>query len=80
MSEQELNILVFGQLTDITGTGRLTVPIVHDANALRELLLEYYPEFSRMSYVIAVDKKLVSGNIPITVTSSIALLPPFSGG
>ena len=80
MIEQELQILVFGQLTDITGTGRVTVPMVHDADSLKELLLKQYPELSGISYVIAIDKKLINGNISLSASSSIALLPPFSGG
>jgi sulfur-carrier protein len=80
MSEEELNILVFGQLADITGKGSITVPMVQDTHALRELLLQQYPELSGMSYVIAIDKKLVNGNTALSPASNIALLPPFSGG
>lgn len=80
MSTQELTIMVFGQLTDITGTGKITVPVVFDLDSLRELLLKQYPKLSAVSYVIAIDKKIATGNTGISPASGIALLPPFSGG
>ena len=80
MSTPELSILVFGQLVEITGAGNISLPMVSDSNALQELLNERFPPLSTVSYVIAVDKKLVIGNTVLTPQSSIALLPPFSGG
>ena len=80
MSTQELSIFVFGQLVDITGTGNIFLPMVSDSNALQEILNERFPALRTVSYVIAVDKKLVIGNTALTPQSSIALLPPFSGG
>ncbi len=80
MSNQELSILVFGQLAEITGAGNISLPMVADSNMLKELLSVQFPALNGVSYVIAVDKKLVIGNTVLTAGSSIALLPPFSGG
>lgn len=80
MSNQELSILVFGQLAEITGAGSISLPMVPDSNALQEILNERFPALSTVSYVIAVDKKLIICNTALTLQSSIALLPPFSGG
>lgn len=80
MSTQELSILVFGQLVDITGAGNISLPMVPDSNALQEILNERFPALHSVSYVIAIDKKIVIGNTALTQQSNIALLPPFSGG
>lgn len=80
MSEQELHILVFGQLTDITGSTKIVLPLVADVTALKELLQSQYPQLGAISYVIAVDKKMSTAGTIINPASTIALLPPFSGG
>lgn len=80
MSERELHILVFGQLTDITGSTKIALPLVADVTALKELLQSKYPKLGDISYVIAVDKKMSTADTIIHPASTIALLPPFSGG
>jgi len=75
-----LQILIFGQLTDITKSSNIAVPEVADTNALRVALLEKYPELARVKFALAVDKQVVTENTPLHSGVAVALLPPFSGG
>lgn len=76
----EINIILFGQLTDITGTGILVLKGIADTNSLVKELNQRYPAFANTRYMIAVDKKVVTGNVAINEHNTIALMPAFSGG
>jgi molybdopterin synthase sulfur carrier subunit len=76
----ELQITIFGQLTDITGSSSIRIPAVSNTDDLLAGLKQQYPALGTAKFVVAVDKKIIQGNTAITGGSSIALLPPFSGG
>ncbi len=76
----KINIIIFGQLTDITGTGSVTVEEVMDTDSLQATLCKTYPGLMNSKYVIAVDKNIIAENTPLTNNCTVALLPPFSGG
>lgn len=78
--EKKIDILVFGQLTDITGNGRIVLPWVSSSDALLEKIYESYPALRVKTFLLSVDQRIVRDNCPILTTSKIALLPPFSGG
>jgi molybdopterin synthase sulfur carrier subunit len=73
-------ILVFGQLQDITGTHTLKLEGVTDTATLRERLFLLHPALRDARFAIAVDKHIVTGDAPIGPEAGVALLPPFSGG
>jgi sulfur-carrier protein len=75
-----VNIIIFGQIADITGTDKLTVEDVNDTNALTKQLQDRFPRLSNIKYAIAVDKKIIKENTALSNNNTIALLPPFSGG
>lgn len=75
-----INIIIFGQIADITGTSNLSVEDVTDTNALVEHLTNTYPTLKDSEYAIAVDKKIIKENTILNNNNTIALLPPFSGG
>ena len=75
-----INILIFGQIADITGTNNLSMEGVTDTNTLMEHLTSAYPALKGSKYAIAVDKKIVKENTALNNNNTIALLPPFSGG
>ncbi len=75
----KINILIFGQLCDLLGEN-FVLHNVADTNSLTAVLNEKYPELVDSKYVMAVNKKLVTENIILTDNSTVALLPPFSGG
>lgn len=72
-------ILIFGQLADITGN-LLSLENVPDTNSLVKELHKLYPSLADTKYMIAVNKKMVNENTVLTKDSTVALLPPFSGG
>lgn len=76
----KVNILLFGQLTDITGTDAIVLEDINDSNALMHSLLLAYPALSNAKYLVAVDKNIISSNTPLSDNCTVALLPPFSGG
>ena len=75
----QINIIIFGQLCDLLGEN-LVMNNVDDTDSLTTILNERYPELVRSKYMMAVDKKLVKGNTLLSNKSTVALLPPFSGG
>lgn len=76
----ELNILIFGQLIDITGSARINLPAVKDTNDLKQEMNRRFPLFINAKYVMAVDNHIVNENTSLNPGCTIALLPPFSGG
>jgi sulfur-carrier protein len=74
-----VNIIIFGQLTDITGNS-LSLDGIADTDHLVHKLNELYPALADKKYLVAVDKKVISGNTILTNNNIVALLPPFSGG
>ena len=75
-----IHLTLFGQLTDLTHSSRITIPDVPDTDTLQKILIEQYPDFSGKKFAVAVDKQIVTTNTPLTEHSMVALLPPFSGG
>jgi molybdopterin converting factor small subunit len=76
----EIQVMVFGQLTDITGSGLIGVKNVTDSNSLLLSLEEKYPKLADIKFAIAVDKKVITENTILNQASSVVLMPPFSGG
>lgn len=75
-----MQILVFGQLKDGVGQSVLQIDHVEDTDLLLQHLLAQYPALRAFSFRIAVDGKMIDGKMPLLPGSTIALLPPFSGG
>jgi sulfur-carrier protein len=74
------SILIFGPLTDITGQAQIEVTDIANTSHMIARLLELYPAFEHQKFAIAIDNQIVNGVTEIKEGSSIALLPPFSGG
>ena len=75
----QINIIIFGQLCELLGEN-LVMHNVDDTDSLTTILNERYPDLVQSKYMMAVDKKLVNGNTLLSNKSTVALLPPFSGG
>ena len=80
LNKCEVQIVLFGQLTDIAGNNTIAVNDVPDTDALIKAINQLYPAMSDVKYVIAVDKKIIRLNVILTENSEVALLPAFSGG
>jgi len=75
-----IELLFFGQLTDVTGTSTMQWESVQDTDELLKQLLYKYPQLSKMKFVIAVNNKMTTETMPLNPGSKIAFMPPFSGG
>jgi len=78
--EENVEIILFGQIAQLAGKDRLSIPGITDTNQLREMINSMYPGLKDIDYAIAVEKKIVREKQSIAKGSMIALLPPFSGG
>jgi len=76
----QVAILIFGQLADITGSHTITVSHVADTDQLIQQLYTLYPAIKEIPFAMAVNRQVITGNTILTDQSTIALLPPFSGG
>lgn len=76
----EVTILVFGQLTDVMGNSTLQLSGMQDTDAVIVELTRRYPPLATAQYRIAVDKQTIDNNTILKAGSTVALLPPFSGG
>ena len=74
-----VKIILFGKLAEIAG-GSVFVDNVTDTDSLINALHKDYPEFTKTKNVIAVDKQVIKENTVLNKKSTVALLPPFSGG
>ncbi len=72
--------MVFGQLTDIVNSNELILTGIRDTDSLLAELNNRYPALATAKYMMAVDKQKVTGNTILQEGSTVALLPPFSGG
>jgi molybdopterin converting factor small subunit len=79
-SNMQVTVLLFGPLTDITGSNSITLEAVSDTRELVAALNRRFPALAGASYLVAVDKQVVTENTPLAQNNIIALLPPFSGG
>jgi sulfur-carrier protein len=75
-----LTIHFFGQLTDLTGSSRVSIANAKDTDELCAQVVGQFPLLKDATYVVAVDRKIVRQNTPLDNVGEIAFLPPFSGG
>lgn len=76
----KVNILIFGQLTDITGNESLLFDNIEDTDKLVAAMNEKYPALKQAKYIMAVDKQVISTNTKLNSNSTVAFMPAFSGG
>jgi sulfur-carrier protein len=76
----KVNIILFGQLTDIAGAESFVIEDSIDTDSLVIALQKKYPALINAKYLIAVDKKVIQTNTLLPDNCTVALLPPFSGG
>lgn len=76
----KIELLFFGQLTDITGTSVVMLDHMPDTDLLKRHVFEMYPSLQQAKLMIAVNNKLVTENEVIPEGAKIAFMPPYSGG
>lgn len=75
-----VTLLLFGPLVDRMGSNHLLIDDMPDTAALMQHLHQRYPALATTKFAIAVDKKIVQENTSLNNNTTVALLPPFSGG
>lgn len=75
-----MEVILFGQLADIAGAAACSVEGVQDTAMLKAKLEDMYPGFEKIKYMLAVNRKMIRENMPLSGSETIALMPPFSGG
>ncbi len=76
----QIKVMLFGQLKDLLNQEYILIADVNDSETLLQRLTGLYPVLFDTTFRLAVDNKIVSENTKIDSASSVALLPPFSGG
>jgi molybdopterin converting factor small subunit len=74
-----VQVLFFGQLTDIAGNS-MGMPAAGTLRALEQELWRQFPLLQTKKYVISVNQQIVTGDSILRDGDTVALLPPFSGG
>ena len=76
----QVNVIIFGRLKDVTGSGSFQISGVNDSNSLVAEMNRRFPALAEMQYAVAVGEELVVDNTVLQENDTIALLPPYSGG
>lgn len=74
-----MEVLLFGLIAEKAGADRIQVD-APSLDQLRAQLVERVEGLTQMSYAIAVDRRVVQGDMLLTGTEEVAVLPPFAGG
>ena len=74
-----VEVLFFGKLVEIAGASLVLEQVTTTDELLQQLRLQY-PLLAAEKYIVAVDKKTITGNTTLSDNCTVALLPPFSGG
>jgi len=74
-----MKVLLFGMIAEKAGATEVDITAV-STHALKGELEQRIPGLDRMSYALAVDRRIVKEDAPLTGQEEIALLPPFAGG
>ena len=74
-----MHVKLFGILAEKAGGDTLEVKAA-DVDSLRREVRKHIPELDRLSFAVAVDRKLTQENLSLTGDEEVALLPPFAGG
>lgn len=75
-----ITVLFFGQLVEMTGERQLTIPEAAGTGELRELLWTRFPALRDVVVNMAVDTVIINEDVALVPGSTVAMLPPFSGG
>jgi molybdopterin synthase sulfur carrier subunit len=75
-----IKVILFGQLGDIAGRQAMEIEYVADTHELVQKVHDSFPELAGITYRIAVEKKIITDNTALQDETTVALLPPFSGG
>lgn len=75
-----IEVLFFGQLTDVTACTSLIIENPGSISQLKKNILQQFPDLNKSKFTIALNNKMIENDEVISENSKIALMPPFSGG
>lgn len=74
-----MRVVLYGIIAE--KAGREVIDLQADSlHALHRMLLDRIPGMDSMSYAIAVDRVIITKDVPLLGDEEIAVLPPFAGG
>ncbi len=74
-----MKVLLFGMIAEKAGAAEVEVSATSTA-AARRSLEERIEGLALLSYAVAVDRRIIKGDVRLTGSEEIALLPAFAGG
>lgn len=74
-----MKVLLFGMIAEKAGATEVEVTS-SSTRALKHELERRIPGLERMSYALAVDRRVVKDDVRLRGMEEIAVLPPFAGG
>lgn len=77
---QEISIQFYGVLAEVTGTRQTTLCDVCSVEEIKKHLQSTYPGIDKHNYIVAINNIIVMNNQTVPSGSTIAVMPPFSGG
>ncbi len=75
-----IEIKFFGSLADIVGSNEMHLQNVSDTDSLLEKIISDFPKLNGYSFVLAVNRKIITVNQMLKTGDVVAFLPPFAGG
>ncbi len=76
----KIRVLLFGQLAEVSGVSELQMEGYADTMSLISALQERFPILQQLKYMVAVNQQMISENTKLSEHTTVALMPPFSGG
>lgn len=74
-----MELRLYGMIAEKAGADRIALNAA-SVLALKQAAEERIAGLADLSYAIAVDRRIVSGDAPLNGNEEVALLPPFAGG
>lgn len=75
-----INVLAFGSIADTIGNKSFIMEEIDSTETLQKILEDKYPSLRTLQYAIAVNEEIIQIPVPLENNSTVAILPPFSGG
>ena len=76
----KIDIISFGKIGEFIENQTLDIEALKNTDQVKAYLEQSYPVLGGMKYTLALNKQLVQGRTEINEHSTIAIMPPFSGG
>ena len=76
----QVNVILFGLLKELVGNSNIILENIADTETLVAAMHKKFPDMANKKFILAVDKQVVTVNTALKNNSTVAFMPPFSGG